>query len=778
MKKIMSYAAIWLLASLSCGAMPLWQERPALDAESAELVFEDFANFSDGTEDAPGAAIEYVDRYHIPETMTAQAGWTGGGIFQAGGCILLDQFKTSSGNLMSGYISTPPMKLAGTATLTFRAKPVDGKAELWVAMCDDLDGVGIDQKDIEMKSAADWATYQLVARHGSLTAESYFQIMAYKGKVMIDDVRLVIKYDRIATPEINRAINESESSFTASWGKVAEADRYLLTVYETSPKENPAEGEKTMDFDFIKITEGANTIDTEATQIPEGWKIKLNGSYQVTTSSSNRNSGPMAVIVSNVADTIESPELPYPLDGLKFWVKPSAYTDNQQGEMSLIRIEIYHSRTGKWDNIAQIPYNWMERTGGFHVIDSEALGSDATKVRIGLAQKGRVNFYVDDIVLHYRERGNVTKLLDAKEVADTFHTVEGISAENDYIYGVQAARGSVISEPSHFMWVDGLAGLKPVTVAPAVVQNGWFTATWQPIGHATEYLAELYKAVTPKEDSTVVILSENFNAITEGTLSRPGKDEYATSLNFSTKGWTRAAWGATQPAWIKGMGGTGGTSAWAGNAGLVYSPVLDLSCLGTNPISVETTVVTTVKEFDYGNGNEGEGMFAILLRSPFDLEALAFGYMDTPEVGSNSGVMVIDNITPEIDLSHVIVAFMNKSGEAFYVDDVKVSATVPGGKTIMVPVQAITTTETSCDFGNLDGTADHGYVVTASASHEFEDYVSERSDLRLVENSQAGVIEVEAAGISAGAIYDLQGRRVEKPRRGIYIINGRKILMR
>ncbi|MBQ2073768.1 MAG: hypothetical protein II463_03640, partial [Bacteroidaceae bacterium] len=45
------------------------------------------------------------------------------------------------------------------------------------------------------------------------------------------------------------------------------------------------------------------------------------------------------------------------------------------------------------------------------------------------------------------------------------------------------------------------------------------------------------------------------------------------------------------------------------------------------------------------------------------------------------------------------------------------------------------------------------------------------------DDSTTGVTEVNGSGLMVnGPVYDLQGRRVEKPGKGLYIVNGKKVL--
>lgn len=724
---------------------------PSRAAETRILLDEDFSKLTDGTEAAPAPNEIDVDGYHIPDTYTAQPGWTGRGIHSAGGCAALYPYEAVNPyypdevETRLGYISTPQFMLNGTATLTFRAKAFNAEgASLWVVICDDDYGPGYDELEIDLTN--EWKTYTLVATNGSLETPSYFQIATEAGIPMIDDIRLEFKNDRIATPNVLPAINKSATEFIASWEEVPDAKCYRLNVLCKEIAANPVTGEVLQTFDGLNINADGKTINQTDPGYPDGWTFDLSthGSQDVSTDAADLNSAPVAIKFDAVGDVIESETLPYPLDDLSFWVKASQDTDNND-EMSLLRVDLFHSTTETWENIAHIPYYFLsDPSGCVYQFAKEALGDDVTKVKIQLIQHGKVDFYVDDLRLHYAEQGKVSNIIKDKDIQETEYTVSNINPANEYSYYVQAVNDDIVSASSYVVWVDGIVGLSVETEEPTSVTPTSFTASWKPLGHATDYKISGSRVLSPVVDvADAVVIEESFDNITEGTVSTPGTD-WISPFDFGSKGWAATSWGATQPAWANGMAGTTGTNLWLGIAGLVYTPVLDLSCYDGKGIKVEATVVTTTEQFDYNGQPEGEGMYVIILRSPSDTNPIASGYMDTPVLGPNTGTMNINNVPADADLSQVIIAFMNKSGKTFFVDHAKITMNVPAGKTLITPFSTINTKETSYRFEDLDQSVDHAFYVTASTSRNFEDYVSEPSETRIVKTSTSGVENVTA----------------------------------
>ncbi len=711
-------------------------------AETTTILDEDFSRFTQGSEDVPGPQIEYVDRYHIPADMTSTPGWTGQGVFPCAGSIALLDRTDTSGKL--GYISTPPMNLGGTATLTFRARTLPGTSggSLWIAVCDPDYGPGDDEKDFILSEK--WDTYTLVASEASLTSKNYFQFQAENGYVQIDDIKIDFKRDRLPVPQTLKPVNVSPTEFIARWQDVG-VPKYRLNVLCKSEPEEVVKGVLSESFDGLNLNPGSNTINLSDPGYPEGWEIDLssNGSQDVSTQAGTFNSAPLSLFFDAVGDVITSPATPEPIYNFKFWVRPSSMEENEE-VLSLLRIEIYHSRTGKWENIAHLPYYWMTSDGAFYEFAPSALGDDATRVRMSMIQRGNIDFYVDDVTLSYSTGLVVTNFIKDLDVEATEYNVRDIAPRNEYIYYVQAVDGDLISNPSDETWVDGITGLKPQALEATEITKSSFTANWRPLGHATDYKVETSRITHANTDMNgVLVLEEDFNAI-----DSEGQD-WISPYDFSEKGMASTAWCATQPIWKPGMAGTQGTS-WIGAAGLVFSPRLDLSANDGKGFDVEATVVTTVASIPLEDETElPEGVFVMVLKSHTDSQALAFGYIETPEVGSHSAKVNVPN--PDgVDLSDVIVAFMNVTGTEFYVDDVKITQDLKAGDVLRAPCAVTFTQETSARIDGLREGSDHAYSVTASAMRDYESYVSLPSDVVTVSTSTSAVRlpEHPASGVS------------------------------
>ena len=73
-----------------------------------------------------------------------------------------------------------------------------------------------------------------------------------------------------------------------------------------------------------------------------------------------------------------------------------------------------------------------------------------------------------------------------------------------------------------------------------------------------------------------------------------------------------------------------------------------------------------------------------------------------------------------------------------------------------------------------------GYSFKESdAIYEELAYVAKNIDITLTyTNGETGISEVKGENGKVKGIYDLQGRKVENPTKGIYIIDGKKVLVK
>ncbi len=697
------------------------------------VVDEDFSRLTQGSEENP--VLINLDGYYIPDNLTAQPGWTGKAVAEANGAIAILSYEDEYYGETNGYIHTPRMYLYGEVTISFRAKTIGSQSgNMWVPLCDDYDGP-VDELDCELTD--EWQEFTFTSFESTPYYNNYFQFSPEDCKVLIDDLKIAVTHNKVVEPSALPATNLSLTAFRAEWESVADPESYVFNVYSKEKPEHFEEGSIYQNFDSINIIDGTTSIDNENPNYPEGWEISVSnaGNNDVCTDPGSYNSSPLAINLDAVGDRIVSCETPLPIRSLEFWIKPSTI-EQESYDYSLIQVSVF---SNKWSAIANLPNYWLEEDGMFYSFDAKAIGEGVTKVKIEYLQKGEksVSFAIDDICLEYETADVRVPFIEDLEISGEINSyeVDGIDPEKNYYYFVKAKSGDLMSVDSYHIWVDGLTGLTPVALDATDVTANSFTARWEAMPHATDYavkVSRLTKAEKDMEDVTVI--EENFDKINNGTVDNPGYD-FVSPFNFGDNNMANSSWMATQPRWANGMAGSAGTS-WYGSAGLVASPRLTLSNNG-GAFDVEFTAYNTQPD---------DVIFCMILNELTDQQALDSRNL---QMGSQPGLVSGKVHFDESDenRSDVIIAFMSMSGLTFFIDDVRISQNLKAGESLVSDQTSVVTSGTSYNFSSLPEGSSYSYYVTASASKDYTDYATNRSNIITVDNILSGIDKIDDAGI-------------------------------
>lgn len=698
-------------------------------SEEAEIVVdEDFCLFKNGSEESPVPVN--MDGYFIPENLTAQPGWMGRGIAEAGEACAVMYYTSDYYGRTEGYIDTPEMYLYGTVTLSFRAKVLNGEqGSIWVPLCDAYDGP-VDSETFILSDQWQTFTYTSTA---ATSYDCYYQFTPEKCEILLDEVIVSVTHDKVQAPYTLLPDNISLTAFRANWESIVMPDKFILNVYSLEAPETVEKGIIEEKFENINVEPGTDLINQESPNYPAGWTIEA----------INITEGPedsQALLLSNEGELIESPESPLPIKELSFWVKPT----NMKSEdyfISLLQVSVFN---GEWTAIANIPNYWLNSNGGLYSFEPAAIGEGVSKIKISYFQKGAaaVGFAIDDIMISYETPDNKIPFMDPLDIPATANSwkVENIDPEKNYYYTVNSVINGVISPASHPQWVDGINGLTPMAQEPELVSENGFTARWERLPHAQLYqlrLQKLSKAESFMEDVTV--LEENFDKITEGTLSNPGYD-FISPFNFGANGMANSDWMATQPRWIEGMAGSDGTS-WFGAAGLVASPYLSLTNDG-GAFDVEFSALSIV---------ENDEIFCLIIDDINTSEALEGQSLNLGSA-NQLGSTKLHFDKSDRNRSNIMIAFMSKSGFRFFVDYVRISQNLQPGESLSSIYTTEQVKENYYEFSDLPADSDYSYSVVATAYNDFTDYESKRSNE--VEVKMYSSIESKSDNLEISYIFD------------------------
>lgn len=746
------------------------------DIESVVVVEEHFDNFTAGTPDAPDSENiggSSQNGYRIQDGKMSMEGWTGNHVYQAGGSCALKAYE-SYGYTYYGHISTPEMELFGETTITLRARRATGatpETKLAVSLCDNTSGVE-DYKDFDLTE--EWQSFEFTSEKATFNNKNIFQIEGKKGEILIDDVKVTRKRNKLPAPVANPVINISNTSFKASWSAVSGVSEYIFNVYyKEMPEHVIPEGVMKEGFDGINLKEDGN-IDTANPNYPTGWVIDVsaNGSKDVLTTSGDFSSGKLSLNMDAKGDMIISAPTPAPIKKLSFWVKPSSMEIPADYNYSLLGVYIKRTN-GDWEHIANLPNYWMQADGGFYTIEGDAIGEYVEQVKIDIVQvANNVTFAVDDVTLTYESQPIPKPFLKDMVTAETSKIVEGIDPAKEYYYYVQSKDGELVSKPSSVIWVDGIVELKPQALPATDVTSDSFKAQWEIMPHAGSYILNLYQDIVTKEDNeTITLLHEDFNKITEGTVDSPASPQYYTpQLSLAKEGMADTDWTVLYPIWANGMIGGKEMNEWTGAIGLVATPHLPL--WGGGNVEVDFVAVNTAVS---------DTLFVLIMKSPTDPVAV-MGYQvpfEEGKVGSINGKVVF----PEAYLNEYLnkndsycLAFTSQKGKRFFMDEVTVrQVRKQKGETVRVPKKLVYVEGSSCVFNGLEAGGRYAYDVRGYRMKDFKEYLSDYSDeitvmlptsirdakdemIRVIGTREGIVIENDKS--SHVEIYDAVGRKV------------------
>lgn len=669
---------------------PVLAEAPA----AAVLVDEDFAGFAAGSEAEPdGTYIADKRTGAIPASYTRMPGWSGAAVYQAGGAcaILKGMFSDGSGNITqeTGFLRTPQGAYAGDLTVSLRAKLL--KAD---KASDKMDIALLNDKGrLEAKSidvTPEWKSFTVDFSKGEFSG-CLVQLAMLSEEVLVDDIRITATQTSIPAPVATEATAYTPDGFTANWQETAQAESYLLTVYEKKVDEAIV----IEDFDNLNILPGTNKLDKTAPGFTEGWTVAYGTTRNADHVSQLGYEGSTGMIFRATGEGFVTPEFPRPIMDFSF------FAAHPSGQECLSTLVISVLVDGQWGALGNYDVERISAGGEIIRLSSNfPEGVKAVQVMFRKNEQNDAGKDVSIVVDHIRIMTDPEPepVITDRACAALSEKITGLDPHKDYSYTVKALGAGFRSAESNEVTATGLAS--PKLSGGQNIGDDCYTAAWEASPKAEGYVVSNYRVYTVAQQAeTVQILHEDFSKVAEGSVEAPVGLYNMVNPKALDDYTANPGWYGIATYLAKGMLGT---RSYMGIQGIIQTPVLDLS------------------------GNDGN--FRVSVRVIGDSDAtdellvVQAGMEEYLAFPIKAGEMVQLDYDFECGAAGMPIAFYSYNGYPFYIDEVTVTQVLPQGAKVYTELENRRLEDPealSTEFKGLASAQNENYAYRVFAYRDF-----------------------------------------------------------
>lgn len=711
------------------------------------VVDEDFSLMTKGSDTAPDAqnlSPYGSDNYpYLPNEYFHQPGWWGMKVYQAGGAVALN-----GEDGVGGVLTTPAGDYSGELTITFRAKAV-GTEPQRILFVTPVKGGAMNPKTIgdnmtkqfSIRANSNWKTYTVNFTIPYGGNDGQIQFNCTMGGIIIDDVHIEKKQSLLAAPILNPAKDFTYSGFTASWSKVAMADKYLMTLYRYVP---------ISDVDSVNINEDFSQLDVTGNRLNQyGYDEQTGCTFNIgsgerdvfTEGEPGCISAPYSICLDNDNDTIV---FPYNGGYIKHFVTSIRKVKTKDDDEAKIYIDIFDG--AKWVTFTSFYVNSGIPDGDAKLLLDYFLQSKTFyQVRLRCKEFGNeTQVAIDNLEMTTTTPTRKDVVYEDRAVNDTAVVLTDLDPESDYYYYAKAQSTEynlTSNAPEDPVYAFGVSAPK-ANEASDVDDRGGYTASWSRTPKATSYQLNTYDTYTATSDvKSYAVLKESFSASNQGTTTEPILLNNYFDLVQLDQYTDNPGWYGYITAVAKGAIGCEDGSSMS-LKGELQSPELDLSHNGG-----QYTIRLTV------SGYEGE--YLIVQNNAGDRKAVE---------------ITEDEQTFDIPMEHGtvddILTFYTYEGRNFMVSNVEVLQDLSTGDKVsrLASVQALEgNNSTEARISGLDDTDNttFGYDVQAVYAKGSRVATSTKSNRVAVDVFGTGVRNITADNANTGVeIFDCSGSRV------------------
>ena len=509
------------------------------------ILTEDFSNATEGSEEIPDGTPITDDEYIVNDDYTIMQGWSGYGLYQAGGCLAID------GPGYGGFLNTPEISMKGLVRVSMRIKSLTRNCPVTLVL--NRNGIAnpkqIGAHDVVRIFDTDgWQNITFTVNNPyDDPAFMQFSRIHYRAEergFLIDDISIDVLPDYIP-PVTEVASGEfTTDGFGVRWVPSAFTDKYLVSLYEEVT---------TGDEDFSLIEDFSNwtaNTNSQIDEFPVGWtlvswpnhpnlvetdegKSIAFGRHQevLELPSGGGRIYDLSITFTNLLGS--DPEAWGTVAGFEGWDGTQWQPITSFSTMGMDDGETFTMDLGKWEEEPADPYE----------MESNSFRGLYSKVRIVIesANYGAM-LLVDKIEMKAFPNTVITKIVEDEVTIGNQKYYNGLRSDARYYVGVKAMTDSFISDETlHEAW--GIA--TPTGLPVADVTPDSYTACWQQTSNAAAYLVTVFDAMrTDKDTNDFAILKEDFGGVSVGEtdynnpVDLGSKTEIVTLDEYTaTKGW-------------------------------------------------------------------------------------------------------------------------------------------------------------------------------------------------------------------------------------------------
>lgn len=652
---------------------PAKMKAPVRDTASEgwiTLLEEDFSKMEAGTEDTHDEGQLADLEYKLDEKYFSMPGWTGFGIYQAGGSCAIDYPS------YGGMLNTPEMEMKGLVRVSARYKSLDDIRAFTAVIC--KGGIGMPQQiapqeTVRLFSEDGWETavYEFYNPYDD-AAFLQFNTQYYTPNAhgfLIDDLKIEVLPSYIPPVEEVAAGEFSNGAFKVRWTPSELTDRYLVSLYSDSPAGGNGEIYAD-DFTTWKADDKGHL-----TSVPDGWTISTrdwhptlvdcNGGKALALGRHEEfvefpsNGGKITSFKATITNRLSKHPKAWGTqcniwgwDGCKWSIIKSFSTlDMADGDTFTVDL-------GEWEDAPLGPYESTPHQ--FRGLYSKL------RLMMSSANYGAM-MLINDYEMETRAASELKQVIKDKSVTGTQTAFENLDPELDYFVGIKAVTDDYISDET---MADAWGIATPEALPAENVTEQSFLARWQPVSHASAYLLSTFSAhVTDTPIKDYVVIGEDFSKASVGNTDFDNPEVLGNEVElFPLDDYTeRPGWYGAGLTAVDGWIGASSCRFFPGMYG-IQLPIVSVYS-GTGDYKVKMHV----------RGEEGSSIIVMSSTSYNSSETFeATGEYDI-EIPMTGGT------------AHEQLVLITSDGAPFFIDEISVVQDLQAGDAVLTPKNAFET---------------------------------------------------------------------------------------